>query len=99
LLIRAATSGGDFQYRSNLRSDTDPNYESVARMLRGEDPQVTSQTLTAGTLSVFAGKNTAHRVTAVGGTSSRLIAVLSYYETAGVTFSSAERIGFYGRDH
>lgn len=99
LLIRAATSGGEFQYRSNLRSDSDPNYEGVARMLRGEDPRVNSQMLTAGTLNVFAGKNTAHRVTAVGGHQSRLIAVFSYYDAAGVTFSSAERIGFYGRDH
>ena len=98
LLIRAATSGGEFQYRSGLRSDTDPNYDGVARMLRGEDPRVTSQVLTAGTLNVFAGKNTAHRVTAVGGHQSRLIAVFSYYDTAGVTFSSTERIGFYGRD-
>ena len=99
LLIRAASVGGEFQYRSNLRSDTDPNYDGVARMLRGEDPHVTSQTLTAGTLNVFAGKNTAHRVTAVGGNLSRLIAVFSYYDAAGVTFSPAERLGFYGRDH
>jgi hypothetical protein len=99
LLIRAAMSGGQFEYRSGLRSDTDPNYDGVARMLRGEDPLVTSQALMAGTLNVFAGKYTAHRVTAVGGDQSRLIAVFSYYETAGVTFSNSERIGFYGRDH
>jgi hypothetical protein len=97
LLIQAAEAGGEFQYRSGLRSRTDPNYEGVARLLRGEDPQVAVHPLAAGTLNVFAGTNTAHRVTAVRGTSSRLIAVFSYYDQPGVSFGSAERIGFYGR--
>jgi hypothetical protein len=53
--------------------------------------------LSAGTLNVFAGKNTAHRVTPVEGDTSRVIAVFSYYETPDVMFSEEERIGFYGR--
>jgi hypothetical protein len=97
LLIRAAASGGDFEYRSGLRSDTDPNYDGVARMLGGEDPNVSRMSLAAGTLNVFAGKNTAHRVTPVQGARSRVVAVFSYYDNPGITFSSAERIGFYGR--
>jgi hypothetical protein len=98
LLIRAAESGGEFEYRSGLRSDDDPNYAGVAQLLRGEDRHVSMQSVVAGTLNVFAGKNTAHRVSPVRGSKSRLIAVFSYYETVGVTFSSAERRGFYGRD-
>lgn len=97
LLIRAAESGGEFEYRSGLRSETDPNYDGVARMLRGEDPKVSVMSLAAGTLNVFAGKNTAHRVTPVRGAKSRVVAVFSYYDNPGVTFNSAERIGFYGR--
>ncbi|MEM7123642.1 MAG: 2OG-Fe(II) oxygenase, partial [Pseudomonadota bacterium] len=53
--------------------------------------------LAPGTLNVFKGKNTAHRVTPVEGDRDRIIAVFSYYEDAGVMFSEAERIGFYGR--
>jgi hypothetical protein len=97
LLIRAAESGGEFEYRSGLRSDSEPNYDGVARLLRGEDPQVSVQPLAAGTLNVFAGRNTAHRVTPVLGNRSRIIAVFSYYDKPGVALSSAERIGFYGR--
>lgn len=97
LLIQTAEAGGEFEYRSGLRSDTEPNYDGVARLLKGEDPQVRTQSLAAGTLNVFAGRNTAHRVTPVRGTRSRMVAVFSYYETAGVAFSSAERLGFYGR--
>jgi hypothetical protein len=69
----------------------------VARLLRGEDPQVRTLNFSAGALSVFAGRNTAHRVTPVRGTTSRMVAVFSYYESPGVSFSSAERLGFYGR--
>jgi hypothetical protein len=97
LLIRAAEQGGEFEYRSELRTATDPNYEGVARALRGEDPRIRINPLVAGTLNVFAGKNTLHRVSPVRGDRSRLIAVFSYYDKPGVAFSDAERRGFYGR--
>jgi hypothetical protein len=97
LLLQAPRDGGAFEYRTGLRSDDDPNYDGVARMLRGEDPDIQSIVAQAGTLNVFRGKNTAHRVTPVLGPVDRIIAVFSYYETPGVRFSDEERIGFYGR--
>ena len=97
LLVQAAEQGGEFEYRSGLRTDSDPNYDGVAKMLRGTDTGGRVNPLSAGTLNVFAGKNTLHRVSQVRGNRSRLIAVYSYYEEPQVMFSSAERIGFYGR--
>lgn len=97
LLLQAPESGGDFVYRSDLRSDDDPNYEGVAKLLRGEDPEEKTLKVTAGTLNVFKGKNTAHRVSPVIGSKSRIIAVFSFYETPGVVFSKEDQIGFYGR--
>ena len=97
LLLQAPDRGGAFEYRTGLRSDDDPNYEGVAAMLRGEDDQVPQLTLTPGTLNVFKGRNTAHRVTPVEGGRERIISVFSYYERPGVVFSDEERIGFYGR--
>jgi len=88
--------GGEFQYRSGLRSESDPNYEGVARLVKDRDSSVATHAMAAGTLNVFAGRNTAHRVTPVAGDISRLIAVFSYYDQPGVAFSRAERIGFYG---
>lgn len=96
LLLQAPDQGGAFEYRSDLRSDDDPNYDGVAALLRGEDAPRQIE-LSAGTLNVFAGKNTAHRVTPVKGNAARVIAVFSYYETPDVQFSDEERIGFYGR--
>ncbi|MGH6893676.1 MAG: HalD/BesD family halogenase [Dongiaceae bacterium] len=97
LLIQAPESGGDFQYRSELRSDTDPNYEGVARLLRGEDSAVRTLPLKPGTLNVFKGRNTLHRVSPPAGERDRIVAIFSYYDRPGVVFSAEERLGFYGR--
>lgn len=97
LLLQAPEGGGEFLYRTDLRTAEDPNYDGVARLLRGEDPQMRSMVLTPGTLNVFRGKNTPHKVAPVKGGRSRVIAVFSFYEKPGVTFSDEERIGFYGR--
>jgi hypothetical protein len=98
LLIQAAEQGGEFEYRSDLRSDTDPNYEGVSRLLRGEDPDIHVNGLAGGTLNVFKGKNTLHRISPVRGNRKRLVAVFSYYDRPDVMFSREERIGFFGRD-
>jgi len=97
ILLQAPERGGEFQYRSDLRTESDPNYEGVARLLHGEDNEVKSLSPRPGTLSVFMGKNTIHRVTPVEGRRERLVAVFSYYERPGVMFSREEQIGFYGR--
>ncbi len=97
LLLQAPERGGAFEYRTGLRSEDDPHYDGVARLLRGADPEVRSLSPEAGTLNVFRGKNTAHRVTAVEGSVPRIVAVFSYYERPGVMFSDEERVGFYGR--
>jgi hypothetical protein len=97
LLLQAPEEGGDFVYRSDLRSADNPNYEGVAKLMRGEDTQVKTLKVSAGTLNVFKGRNTAHKVSTVKGRRERLIAVFTYYEKPGVMFSREEQIGFYGR--
>ena len=96
-LLQAPQEGGEFQYRQGLRSEQDPNYEAVARLLRGEDSEIASLKLGAGDLNVFKGKNTAHRVSPPVGNLARLVTVFSYYETPGKVFSDEENLGFYGR--
>ena len=97
LLLQAPRQGGEFEYSHELRSDTDPNLEGIARLLRGEDSKVASLPLGAGDLNVFKGKNTAHRVTPPVGDRARVVTVFSYYETPGRMFSDEENMGFYGR--
>ncbi|MFT5112095.1 MAG: hypothetical protein ACI8P9_001418 [Parasphingorhabdus sp.] len=97
LLLQSPERGGEFQYRNGLRSDEDANYAGVGKFLDHEQASASSLQLSAGTLNVFRGKNTAHRVTPVEGRRKRIIAVFSYYEKAGVQFSAEEKVGFYGR--
>ena len=97
LLLQEPSGGGAFLYRTDLRSDSDPNHDGVASVLAGRDASVKSHVLKAGTLNVFKGKNTLHKVTQCQGPQSRFIAVFSYYERPGVRFSRDEQIGFYGR--
>jgi hypothetical protein len=97
VLLQAPDAGGLFEYRTDLRSDSDPNFDGVARMLAGQDPDVRRITLTAGALNVFRGKNTAHRVTPVEGKTDRMIAVFSFYDRPGVRMTPEEQKGFYGR--
>jgi hypothetical protein len=96
LLLQAPEMGGDFEYDKDLRSDDDPNYEGVCDLLEGRrSPKLMH--LTAGTLNIFKGKNTVHRVTPIEGNTDRVIAVFSYFDRPDVVFSEQERIGFYGR--
>jgi hypothetical protein len=97
LLLQAPDQGGDFVYRSNLRSDENPNYDGVAKLLNGEDKLVKTLKLSAGTLNVFRGKNTAHKVSTIKGGRERIIAVFSYFDRPGVVFTKEDQIGFYGR--
>lgn len=97
LLLQAPEQGGDFEYRTDLRSDGDPNYDGVAQLLSGRDSQARSIHLSPGTLNVFRGKNTAHRVTPTKGGTARIISVFSFYDRPGVTFTPEEQLGFYGR--
>jgi len=96
LLLQSPEVGGVFEYARDLRSDRDPNYEQVADLIEGRYPTQIA-VIEPGTLNIFRGRNTAHRVTPCGGPLPRLVAVLSYFETPDVQFTPAERLGFYGR--
>ena len=97
LLLQAPEAGGVFKYRTNLRDAQNPNYDGVGKLLRGQDPQMQQMDVVPGTLNIFRGVNTPHRVTPIQGARARVIAVLTYFEKPDVMFSDAEQRGFYGR--
>lgn len=97
LLLQSPDAGGLFEYRSDLRTDTDPNYEGVARLLNNTDPKKHTIRTSAGTLNVFQGKNTVHRITPIKGDRERIVTVYSYYEQPDRFFSDEELSGFFGR--
>ncbi|MDH3302856.1 MAG: 2OG-Fe(II) oxygenase [Acidimicrobiia bacterium] len=97
LLLQAADEGGIFEYRRELRTEDDPCYDAVGRLIKGDDPEVIQVAVEPGALNVFRGRNTAHRVTTVEGDRERMVAVFSLYQQPGVMFSDDENLGFYGR--
>ena len=96
-MLQAPEDGGVFEYRTDLRTADDPNYEGVVSLIDGKDPEMRQMSVRPGTLNVFRGVNTPHRVTPVQGDRARMIAVLTYYEYPGAKFTETEQLGFYGR--
>ena len=97
ILLQAPEEGGELEYRKDLRSADEPNYEGVAELLRGTDPFVKRSKLSEGALNVFQGVNTLHRVVPVKGDKERLVAIFAFFDRPGVTMTTQEQVGFYGR--
>lgn len=97
LLLQRPEGGGRFEWRHGLRTPDGVDHAGLGRTIAGDDPVIERRDVRAGTLNVFAGHDTVHRVEPVVGPVDRLIAVFSWYDTPGVGFTEAERIGFYGR--
>jgi len=97
LLLQAPEQGGEFEYRTGLRDENNPNYAGVGAFLQSSNSSTSRLMLHPGTLNVFRGKNTLHRVTPIQGGRERIIAVLSYFEHPAVRFTDEDNLEFYGR--
>lgn len=98
LSLQQSEAGGVFEYVPNLRSSNDENYEGVARILAGSRAEVRQLPSEPGTLTLFRGHYSLHRVSPGSGPLKRLVAALSYVREPGVIFSPYARKLFYGRD-
>ncbi len=78
LALRDADVGGDFEVAPKLRSAMDENYPGVSRVLEGCTDEVTRLPMTPGTLLIFAGRHSLHRVSPIAGATERLVALLGY---------------------
>lgn len=84
LMLQASESGGHFEMAPNTRSDNDPNYAGVAKLLLGDENQVVRVSRAEGELVIFRGCNSAHRVTPIVGNRLRLMCVMVYESEPGV---------------
>jgi len=81
-----------------IRSAADERYDDVARVLTGAPVQPLSVLpMTPGTLLVFAGRNSLHRVSPIRGTTPRLVALFGYDTAAGTMSSELLKAVRYGR--
>jgi hypothetical protein len=97
LSLRQSEQGGVFEYVPDLRNDREENFERVARVLAGSDRDVRQLPAEPGTLILFRGRHSLHRVTPSGGPSERLMAALSFVREPNAMFGPYARELFYGR--
>lgn len=98
LLLQSPEAGGQFEYVRDLRNADkgEMNFEGVEALLDGQiTPQVLA--LEPGTLVLFKGRNSIHRVTPTVGTRDRILVVLAYNSAPGIALSESARMTFYGR--
>jgi len=98
LMLQEPEGGGDFDYFPNLRNDSNPNYSGVQAGIE-ENPEGRIRIGTGpGTLAVFHGHNSLHRVTPVTGEVVRVNSVLTYGDRPDMRLSPLTQMLFYGRN-
>lgn len=98
LLIQEPDAGSRFEFIKDLRDaqSGDLNYAGVEALLNG-DVQPDVLTMNAGTLVLFRGRNSIHRVSPNESDKTRMLAVLAYNAEEGISLSENARMTFYGR--
>ncbi|MGB1356646.1 MAG: 2OG-Fe(II) oxygenase, partial [Candidatus Puniceispirillaceae bacterium] len=74
----------------------DLNFAGVEAVL-DDDRKAALLEVNAGTLVLFRGRNSMHRVTPTIGGRTRILVVLAYNTKPGIALSEAARMTFYGR--
>ena len=98
LALQTSDVGGDFECARDIRSATDEHYDDVARVLDGAaDDLVEVYPMTPGTLMVFMGRHSIHRVAPVGGDRPRIVALFGYDTRPDTTSSDLLKLVRYGR--
>jgi len=98
LLIQKPERGGVFEYVRDVRDADagDMNYELSGEILDRRVPTKTLE-MNPGTLVLFRGRNSMHRVTPVEGDCTRMLIVLAYNTEPGIALSESARMTFFGR--
>ena len=97
IALRPAETGGDFEYVPMIRSADDEDYPRVQRLLLGDEKEVVRVPMTPGTLLLFEGRHSIHRVTPIRGQTTRLVALLAYDTKPGTRSSKLLQRARYGR--
>ncbi len=98
LMIQPPEKGSEFEFVRDVRNADagEMNFDAVGKILEG-NVRTESLTMDAGTLVLFRGRNSMHRVKPNLGTRTRMLAVLAYNSEPGISLSEEARKTFYGR--
>jgi hypothetical protein len=95
--LQEAESGGLFEFVKNIRSPANENFAQVRNLLLGDRSGVNVLSAPPGSLVLFQGRHTIHRVTRIEGARPRLYVLLGYAATPHVRSSDYLKRIRYGR--
>jgi len=96
LMLQPSAAGGAYQYVKDLRTADDENRDGVSDVLDGDQAPVVTLHNEPGTLSLFRGRYSMHRVTPNESDAARINAVLAYARTPDHQLNAVTRELFYG---
>lgn len=97
LAIQSADEGGIFEYAPMIRRPGEENFERVKRVLKGDREEVGVVPTLPGSLVLFKGRYSLHRVTPIKGNRTRLLGLLAYDTKPGQQGTDHLRQMRYGR--
>ncbi len=97
LMVQAPEAGGAFEYAPNIRPAEGGRYDVVDQVLRGTYHDIRTLEAAPGTLMLFVGYRSMHRVTPVKGPVTRYVATFCYKDRTNVRNSPEVQKLFYGR--
>lgn len=97
LLLQRPESGGEFEFVPHTRDKANPGLDRVEAVLRGTSEEVISVSQDAGTLVLFYGDQSLHRVAPSNGTRDRMVAAFSYDNAPGFVFNEKVHMNASGR--
>jgi len=97
LAVRDAEDGGDFEVVPRIRTADDERYDDVAALLDGDTARVVTLPMRPGTLLIFEGRHSIHRVSPIRGSTTRLVGLFGYDTKPGTMSSDLLKNIRYGR--
>ena len=94
IALQSSSSGGDFENASRIRDEGD---RAIAELLAGDRARVRVEPMSAGTLMLFNGRRSMHRVSPIVGEAPRYVALLAYDTKPGTDSTDELKLSRYGR--
>lgn len=94
IALQSSDEGGEFENSPQLR---DSGENQIAALLDGDRSTVRVEPMTPGTLMLFNGRRSMHRVSVVRGTTPRYVALLAYDTKPGTDSTDELKLSRYGR--
>jgi len=86
LCLQNSEAGGEFVCFPYIRDEEEENFEAVKAVFRGDQEPPVSVVFAPGTLTIFRGRRSLHRVNHAVGHRDRLMAIFSYHREPGFTW-------------